>query len=50
MILTGITVTKQPTKTSYYVGSTTLDIAGLEVTGTYNQYAATTVATYATWI
>ena len=31
-----IEVTKQPTKTSYYVGDTTLDITGLEVTGTYN--------------
>ena len=34
--ITGITVTKQPTKTSYYVGDTTLDITGLEETGTYN--------------
>ena len=31
-----IEITKQPTKTSYYVGDTTLDITGLEVTGTYN--------------
>ena len=31
-----IEITSQPTKTSYYVGSTTLDITGLEVTGTYN--------------
>ena len=34
--MTGITVTKQPTKTSYYVSETDFDITGLEVTGTYN--------------
>jgi hypothetical protein len=34
--LTNISLTNQPTKTTYYVGESSLDITGLVVIGTYN--------------
>ena len=34
--LTSISVTTQPTKTTYYVGDSTISLSGLVVTGTYN--------------